>query len=284
MEQVKKNIFKERDYQFLGIRIEKGVATISINNGPVNALSGKLIKELHQLMKDISKDTSIKVIVFESANPDFFIAHVDINILAEQEILEELGNNAPKGLNLFQAVGEMLRNQSQVTIVKLKGIARGGGAEFVTASDMSFASTEKGKLAQCEALMGIIPGGGATQYLSSKMTRGRILEVILGADLFDAVTAERYGWINRAVPDAEIDFFVKQLAQNIANLPKGVIETMKNLLPPEKISKGFIAENNGWEKLAFTPKVSEIMKNAMQNGAQTVTGELKLEELLRNSL
>lgn len=123
-------------------------------------------------------------------NPDFFIAHVDINILEEKDILDELAKAAPKGLNIFQFVREMIRAQPQVTIVKLKGIARSGGAEFVAAADMSFASMQKGKLGQCEALMGIIPGGGATQYLSSKMTRGRALEIILGADLFDAQTAE----------------------------------------------------------------------------------------------
>ncbi|SHN42421.1 enoyl-CoA hydratase/isomerase family protein [Chitinophaga sp. CF418] len=282
MEQISTSIFKEKNYKLLHLNIENGVASVTLDNVPVNALSGKLIKELRQLLSDLSKDNDVKVIVFDSANPDFFIAHVDINILEEQDILDELGKAAPEGLNIFQAVGEMLREQPQLTIVKLKGIARGGGAEFVAAADMSFASLEKGKLSQCEALMGIIPGGGATQYLSMRMTRGRSLEVILGADLFDAATAERYGWINRAVPDMEIDTFVGQMAKHIAALPEGVIATAKKVLPPVRNVEGFKAENDGWATLAFSPRTAEIMKGAMEHGAQTVEGELKLEELLRS--
>lgn len=281
MTQISKVKFKENEYQMLHFKIKDGVANIILDNAPVNALSATLILELRQLLNDLSTDKKVKVIIFDSINPDFFIAHVDINILEEQTILEELGKAAPEGLNIFQAVGEMLREQPQTTIVKLKGIARGGGAEFVAAADMSFASLEKGKLSQCEALMGIIPGGGATQYLSSKMTRGRALEVILGADLFDAATAERYGWINRAIPDAEIDTFVDRLAQNIANLPEGVIETTKKVLSPIRNVQGFQLENEGWAALVFKPEIVRIMTGAIQNGAQTVEGELKLEEILR---
>lgn len=268
--------------ELLHLHIANGVAALTLNNAPVNALSGSLIKALRQQLLELSNSHDVKVIVFDSANPDFFIAHVDINILDERDILEELGKVTPEGMNIFQAVGEMLREQPQVTIVKLKGIARGGGAEFAAAADMCFASLEKGKLGQCEALMGIIPGGGATQYLSSRMTRGRALEIILGADLFDATTAERYGWINRAIPDAAIDEFVDRLAQNIAVLPEGVIKTMKRVLPPVKSTEGFKLENEGWATLAFAPRTAEIMKKALENGAQTVPGELKIEDLLRD--
>jgi enoyl-CoA hydratase/carnithine racemase len=121
----------------------------------------------------------------------------------------------------------MIRRQPQVTIAKLEGLARGGGAEFVAAMDMSFAAIGRAGLAQCEALMGIIPGGGATQYLSQRMTRGRVLEVILGAELVDAQLAERYGWVNRALPANELDAFVNRLANNIAALSEGVIEKKK---------------------------------------------------------
>lgn len=273
--------FKGKSYTTLHINVSNSVATVSLDNAPVNALSGKMMKELQQLLKDLSQDSLIKVIVFESKNADFFIAHVDINILGEKDILDELANEAAEGLNIFQNLGEVLRNQPQITIVKLKGIARGGGAEFVAAADMSFASLEKGKISQCEALMGIIPGGGATQYLSSKMSRGRVLEIILGSDLFDAETAERYGWINRAIKDSEIDNFVSRLAENIASLPEGVMHTMKAVLPPERFTSGFKAEDDGWAKLAFASKAGDIMSLAMQNGAQTVEGELRIEELLR---
>lgn len=269
------------DSPLFRLDIQEGIATITLDNAPVNALSGRLMRDLLQTLKLLATREDVKVIVFDSANPEFFVAHVDINILAEQDILDELTKAAPEGLNLFQAFGEAIRHQPQVTVVKLKGFARGGGAEFVAAADMSFASLKKGKLAQCEALMGIIPGGGATQYLSSRMTRGRALEVILGADLFDAPTAERYGWINRAIADEEIDEFVENLARNIAALPTGVIATIKKVVPPENDKTDFKRESDGWEGLVFAPEASRLFEGAMRNGAQTVEGELKLEELLR---
>lgn len=266
----------------LHLAVSNGIANIKLDNAPVNALSGTMIKELKQVLGDLTSRKDVKVILFESANPDFFIAHVDINILGEQELMEELEQTAPEGLNLFQAVGEMLRTQPQVTIVKLQGIARAGGAEFVAAADLSFAALEKGKLGQSEALMGITPGGGATQYLSARMTRGRALEVILGADLFDAATAERYGWINRALPDDKLDAFVERLASNIVALPDGVIETVKKVLPAERNIAGFKAENDGWATLAFEPRTAQVMQQVMEQGAQTVEGEMRIEELLRN--
>ena len=112
--------------KLLHLSIDKGVATITFDNPPVNLLSGSLIKALQQQLTELSGNNDVKVIVFDSAASGFFIAHVDINILEEQDILEELGKAAPEGLNIFQAVGEMLREQPQVTIVKLKCIARGG--------------------------------------------------------------------------------------------------------------------------------------------------------------
>ncbi|SEA66743.1 hypothetical protein [Pedobacter hartonius] len=99
--------------------------------------------------------------------------------------------------------------------------------------------------------------------------------------MFDAITAEHYGWINRAIPDAEIDTFVDRLAQNIANLPESVIETTKKILPPIRNAEGFQSENDGWASLVYNPETARIMKKAIQNGAQTVEGELKLEEILR---
>ncbi|WP_242010331.1 enoyl-CoA hydratase-related protein [Acetobacter conturbans] len=118
-----------------------------------------------------------------------------MTLIDNPQAFSELAHDAPEGLNPFQAFGELLRTQPQVTIVKLAGFARGGGAEFVAAADMAFAAEGRTALAQCEALMGITPGGGGTQYLSTRMTHGRAL--------FDAETAERYGWINRALPASE---------------------------------------------------------------------------------
>jgi enoyl-CoA hydratase/carnithine racemase len=183
---------------------------------------------------------------------------------------------------VFQAFAELLRHQPQVTIVKLAGIARGGGAEFVTAADMTFAAIGKAGLAQCEALMGIVPGGGGTQYALHRLGRNRALEVVLGADLMGAELAERYGWINRALPADQLDGFVETLARNIAALPEGVIAAAKQALPPAPLDEGFLREHEAWAGLFARPAAEALIRGGLQVGAQTVSGELQLEKLLRD--
>jgi enoyl-CoA hydratase/carnithine racemase len=239
------------------------------------------MSEISRFLVAVRDDLNTRVLVFQSANPEFFIAHVDMTLIDEPHAFDELARHAPEGLNPFQAFGELLREQPQVTIVKLAGLARGGGAEFVAAADMAFAAEGLAGLAQCEALMGITPGGGATQYLTSRMTRGRALEVILGADLIDAATAERYGWINRALPAAELDDFVDRLARNIAALPEGVIAAAKQAMPAPDLREGFYREHDAWEGLFARPAAEKLIRGGLKAGAQTRVGERNLEGLLR---
>jgi enoyl-CoA hydratase/carnithine racemase len=271
------------DTGFRRLQISKanGIATIRIDNPPVNILDVPLMSEMRHFLISIRDDAETRVLVFESADPEFFIAHVDMALIDEPHAFDALAREAPVGLNPFQAFGELLREQPQVTIVKLAGLARGGGAEFVAAADMVFAAEGRAGLAQCEALMGIIPGGGATQYLSSRMTRGRALEVILGADLMDATTAERYGWINRAMPADQLDSFVDRLARNIADLPEGVIAAAKRAVPIKDLRDGFRREHDAWAGLFSRPAAERLIRGGLAAGAQTKEGERRLEELLR---
>lgn len=269
-------------YSMIQVTVEAGVARVTLDNPPVNVLGVTLLTELTKFLTTIASDTRVKVIVFDSADPDFFIAHVDMTL--DAQAVGELAQQAPEGLNPFQALNETVRNQLQVTIVKLAGIARGGGAEFVAAADMSFAAIGQGSLSQCEVLMGIVPGGGATQYLSQKMGRSRALEVILGADLFDAVTAERYGWINRAIPAGEIDAFVDTLAHHIASLPDGVIAAAKRAIPAENLAEGFKRESEAWFSLVTRPDTAKLIGGGIAKGLQTKAGELQLETILRGQL
>jgi enoyl-CoA hydratase/carnithine racemase len=265
----------------LQIKRANGVATIAISNPPVNVLDVPLMKELRQFLLSVREEPDIRVLVFESADPEFFIAHVDMTLIDDPHAFDDFVLDAPEGLNPFQAFGELLREQPQLTIIKLAGLARGGGAEFVSAADMAFAAVGSAGLAQCEALMGITPGGGATQYLSDRMNRGRVLEVILGADLLDAATAERYGWINRAIPAPELDNFVDRLARNIAALPAGVIAAAKRAVPATDLREGFRRENDAWARLFAQPAAERLIRGGLKAGAQTRIGELNLEGLLR---
>jgi enoyl-CoA hydratase/carnithine racemase len=255
--------------------------TISIDNPPVNALDLQTMREIRGQLAAVRHDPSVQVIVFESANPDFFVAHVDMRLGDDSGLIAEFARSLSRGLNPFQAFSESVRRAPQVTIVKLQGLARGGGAELVAAADMAFAAQESAGLAQCEVLMGITPGGGATQYLRSRMTRGRAIEAILGAELFDAATAERYGWVNRAVLDDELDAFVETLAQNISALPDGVVRAAKNTLPPERSVRGFWRETAAWFRLVQKPAAKQLMEAGLAVGAQTPAGERDLEGLLR---
>lgn len=271
----------DTDFSKLRLSHAHGVLTIAIDNPPVNVLDVALMSEISRLLLSVRDDPNTRVLVFQSADPEFFIAHVDMALIDEPHAFDELARNAPEGLNPFQAFGELVRSQPQVTIVKLAGLARGGGAEFVAAADMAFAAEGRAGLAQCEALMGITPGGGATQYLTSRMTHGRALEVVLGADLIDAATAERYGWINRALPAAELDEFVDRLARNIAALPVGVIAAAKQAMPAPDLRAGFYREHEAWAGLFARPAAEQLIRGGLKAGAQTKEGERNLEGLLR---
>lgn len=271
----------QHDYATLRLGIEGGVARVTIDNPPVNVLGFGLMTDLNGLLASLADDTTVRVIVFESADPDFFIAHVDLKLGEDQDAITELMARAPKGLNPFQALNEQLRRQPQVTIVKLAGKARGGGAEFVTAADMAFAASGRAGLGQVEALMGSVPGGGGTQYLSGRIGRQRALEAVLGAELFDAETAERYGWVNRALPADELDGFVDRLASRIAALPDGVVAAAKAAMPPPDLGTALLRENEAWAGLIFAPATAQLMADGLAKGAQTADGERDLEELLR---
>ena len=271
----------ETDFSTLHISNAHGVTTVTLNNPPVNVLDVALMGEIRRFLLCVRDDTNSRVLVFQSADPEFFIAHVDMTLIDEPHAFDDFVRESPEALNPFQAFGELLRDQPQVTIVKLAGLARGGGAEFISAADMVFAAEERAGLAQCEALMGITPGGGATQYLASRMTRGRALEVILGADLIDATTAERYGWINRAIPADQLDDFVDRLARNIAALPEGVIAAAKKAVPRTDLREGFRREHDAWAGLFERPAAEKLIRGGLKAGAQTKEGERNLESLLR---
>lgn len=270
-------------YSTLHVDQADGVAVVRLSNPPVNMLDETLMGDIRAFLGRVETDPSVRVIVFESADPEFFLAHVDMTLGARPDAVAALTAFATEALNPFQAFAETLRGQPQVTIVKLKGLARGGGAEFVAAADMAFAAEETAALAQCEALMGIIPGGGATQYLPARMSRGRAMEVVLGAALFDARTAERYGWINRALPADQLDAFVDTLARDIAALPGDVVAAAKVAIGQSDHAAGFQRETMGWAGLAFRPETAKRMAAQLRAGAQTREGERDLEFLLRHA-
>jgi enoyl-CoA hydratase/carnithine racemase len=198
---------------------------VVIENPPINLYDPEMFAELNVLMDTLDSDKDIKVVVFESANPDYFIAHYDIvrgEVIPDQPGAAEFGA-WPKFVT-------RLAQSRVVSVAKLRGRARGHGSELALACDIRFASKEKAILAQIEVGAAVVPGGGATEWLSALAGRSRAIEIICGADDFDADTAEKYGWVNRSIPDAELDAFVDNFARRVASFEKRPLELAKKLV------------------------------------------------------
>lgn len=198
---------------------------VTFNNPPINLLDAHTLPELQQLLEMMESDQDLRVVVFDSANPEFFIAH-----FSSAAGLDTIVTPRPNGLFPWVDFVDRLSKSSITTIASIRGRARGVGAEFALACDIRFGSLEKAILSQIEVGVGLFPGGGALERLPRLVGRGRALEIILGADDFDAITAERYGWINRAVPDAEFEGFVDKFARRIASFDKQALAEAKRLV------------------------------------------------------
>ena len=172
----------------------------------------------------------------------------------------------------------------QVTIGKLRGQARGGGAELFSAFDMRFASLEQAGLSQPECRMGLLPGAGATAYLADVVGRARALEIILDGQLVDAATAERIGWINRAVPDADLDNVVDSLATRIANLAPGVARAAIEAIDTaaQSTAQGLKKADELISHLFKQPEADRLGKAALAAGAQTRDGDRHYEDVLNS--
>jgi enoyl-CoA hydratase/carnithine racemase len=275
------------DFAALRISLDRGVATVTIDNPPLNLLDAGLLADLDRFAGTITGDEDIRVVILQSADPDFFIPHGDMGFVDDPASFAELavGADQDQRLNPMQRVFERWRKLPQVTIGKLEGRARGGGAELLQALDMRFASVERGYLAQMETPTGIIPGAGGTVYLPRLVGRARAMEIVLGADLFDAEIAERYGWINRAVPQAELEAFVTRLAYNIAQLTPGIIPAAKAAIDANfgDPLDALLEQNRLLGETFSQPAATELTRRALRNGAHTREGEKALETILHAS-
>lgn len=274
-------------YESLVVRIEARVAWVTIDNPPVNTVDATLAGDLKAFAARVAADEDIAVIVFQSANPEFYSAHADFEWSFDPSTLEALADpDSDPELNPLQQLNERLRALPQVTIAKLRGYARAGGAELAMTADMRFAAADRTWMSQPESLMGIFPGGGGTQYLNRLVGRARALEIVLGAELLDTSVAERYGWINRAVPDEHLDAFVDTLARRIAGLPRGVAGAAKEALDAAEASgpvPQLAEEAAAHAKVYPSPDdVVDRLRVLMDHGGQTRDGELRLEALLES--
>jgi enoyl-CoA hydratase/carnithine racemase len=220
-----------------------GYVRVTFDNPPLNVMGPQLVLELRKIVNDLEADEQIKVVVFDSAVDGFFLNHSDF--LAKLEDMTAIPQG-PTGLEAWPDILVRLTRAPFVSIALIRGRATGNGSEITLACDMSFASLEKAILSQWEVGVGMVAGGGPMARLPRLMGRGRALEVLLGSDDIRGELAQAYGYVNRALPDAELDGFVDALATRIASFDKWAIANTKRLtnttLPPDvEIAEGWDA-------------------------------------------
>lgn len=207
--------------------ITSGYWRAAISNPPINLVDLDMIEELSNIVGRLEADPTIKVIVFASEDPDFFLAHYDVLVDKARTAAMPKG---PTGMHPWLDVLARLARAPVVSIASLRGRARGAGSEFALACDLRFASAEKAILGQFEVGVGAVPGANPMARLGGLAGRGRALEIVLGADDFTGDLAERYGYVNRALPDDELDDFVDRFARRIAGFEKYAIAQTKGLV------------------------------------------------------
>ncbi len=267
-------------YECLAVRVDRGVAWITINHPPINLLDIALIQELDRVGRTLETDDEVRVVVFQSADPDFFIAHADVKLILT---LPEVPPPKGKTLGPFHQMVERFRTMPKATIGKIEGRARGGGSELLLSLDMRFGALGKAILSQPEVAVGIIPGGSGTQRLPRLMGRGRALEVVLGCEDFPADVAERYGYINRALPPDELGPFVERLAYRIASFPAEAIALAKEAVAAAErpTVEGLLEEEHCFLRSVATKGARQRMQQFLEAGGQTREVELGFE-VVRN--
>ena len=267
-------------FETLIVHVDGAVLFAEIAAPPMNLLGPELVRDLVSLIKRAEADEAFKVLVFSSADPEYFISHVDLTRVAEYRAeAAKLTGEASIAL-LFRH----LSASRLVTIAQIEGRVRSAGSEFVLACDMRFAARESAVFAQFESAFGLIPGGGATQYLPRIMGRARALEVLLSAQDYDAELAERYGWINRALPASTLRDFVRALAQRIARFPADGQVAIKDRINAITLAPAddFRRDSDLFGDGVRTAETQRLIHTAMRRGLQTREAEMELPGMLDN--
>ena len=241
---------------------------ITLDNPPINLMGPDMISGLQRLMDIIEADTELKVIIIDSANPEFFISHFDVLRGAEVPMV-----SGKLGVQQWVDVSNRIHNSGVISIANIKGRVRGIGSELILACDMRFASKENAVFGHLEVGMGLLPGGGAAEYLPLLSGYARAMEISAGADDFDAETAEKYGWINRAFPENELDAYVDNLALRISGFESAALQANKKTLlkrsgggpSPFEIQES----TNKFFELYQRPEAQKLLAKLMDLGFQT---------------
>jgi enoyl-CoA hydratase/carnithine racemase len=233
---------------------------------PFNIVDATLYQALQGLLARMDASPSLRVVVFESANPEFFLAHFDLTGKTGN-ITTAVG---PSGLPILTDTFVRITRSPVASIAKIRGCVRGVSSEFVLACDMRFASRENTLLGQPEVGVGVHPGGGGTERLPPLVGRGRALEIVLGANDFDGDTAAQYGYVNRALPDDELDGFVDALARRIATFDGRAIAAAKRLINQVSLpsADNLLSALNSFQTALTWPETLQRVEALLKHGLQ----------------
>lgn len=266
------------DFSCFQVSVEAGVAFVTLNYPPINLLDEVLSNQFDQVTRQLEKDTSVRVIILQSAIPEFFVAHSGLaRVTAGPKGPEDVSSTP--NFRQTQLITERLRLMPKVVIAKVEGRARGGGNEVVIAADMAFAALETAKFGQPEVMVGLVPGGGSTQRLPPLIGRARALEVLLGGEDFPASLAEQYGWINRAMSANELGPFVEALARRIASFPAHTVAGIKaavNQGTQPLLSSGLLTEAHQADLVVASDITRGRVSEGLSLGMETFDGEMDL--------
>ena len=265
-------------FETLKVSTEGAVLFVEIAAPPMNLLGPELVRDLVSLIQRAEADEAVKVLVFKSADADYFISHVDVTKIKEYRAeAAKLTGEASIAL-LFR----YLSASRLVTIAQIEGRVRAGGNEFVLACDMRFGAREKAIFSQFEPSFGVIPGGGGVQYLARLLGRARALEVMLSGEDYDADLAERYGWINRALPADALGDFVSSLAHRIAGFPAAghvVVKDRVNAIALAPV-EDFRRDSDLFDEGVRNPEFQRRAQAIFEHGFQTRDAEIDLPRML----
>jgi len=240
---------------------------VTFNNPPVNVIGTAMIRDLKLLLTELESNTTVNAVVFDSADPDFYLAHYDL--AADHAATEALPS--PTGYAAWVDVLVRLSHVPAVTISAIRGIARGAGSEFILATDIRFASLEKAIVGQMEVGFTALPGGGAAGRLPALVGRGRSFEILLSGEDYPAELAEKYGYVNRAIPDVDFVAFVDAWALRVSKWDRQVIADIKlyvnkyTLIPDEE----FPPQSDAFWASARRPAFQSVNKQLFEHGLQT---------------
>jgi enoyl-CoA hydratase/carnithine racemase len=265
-------------YTLLAVRQDGPLVIATIDNPPINLITMALFGELARLATELAADPSALVFVLKSADPDFFLAHFDVAALIA---LADAPQPPSDESNAYHKMCYAFRTMNKVTIAQIEGRVGGGGAELAMNFDMRFGVLGKTIINQMEVPIGILPGGTGTQNLPRLVGRARAMEIILGGIDIDAATAERWGWLNRALPAGEIDAHVTALARRIAGFPPQAVRLAKQAIDGAEapMEEGCTQEAALFQTLLFSDPARQAMHRFLELGGQTREGELRVAEI-----